>query len=100
MAPPKSLHWLFWEVDPERVDVERDADYVMARIVERGTLKDVEWVLSTYGDDRVHQFFREAGHPELSPRTLSFWRAYFQAKDETWANPGAFRRNSAAPWID
>ena len=100
MVLPKGLHWLFWETDPERVDVEKDANYVIARVVEHGRMDDVDWVLATYGDDRVHRFFKESAHPELSPRTLSFWRAYFRAKDETWASPPAFRKTSSAPWVD
>jgi len=99
MGLPERLHWLFWEVDPWEIDVERHADYVIARIVERGRMEDVDWVLATYGDDRVHRFFRDVGHPELSPRTLSFWRAYFQAKDERWTDTAAWRRSSSVPWI-
>lgn len=99
MALPEKLRWLFWEVDPGEIDVERHADYVIARIVERGRMEDVDWVLATYGEDRVHRFFRDVGHPELSPRTLSFWRAYFQAKDERWADTAAWRKSSSLPWI-
>jgi hypothetical protein len=99
MALPERLHWLFWEVDPREIDVERHAEYVIARIVERGRMEDVDWMLATYGDDRVHRFFRDVGHPELSPRTLSFWRAYFQAKDEQWTDTAAWRRSSSVPWI-
>lgn len=98
MGLSETLHWLFWEVDPGEIDVERHADYVIARIVERGRMVDVDWMLATYGDDRVHRFFSDVGHPELSPRTLSFWRAYFQAKDERWTDRAAWRRSSSVPW--
>lgn len=99
MAVPESLRWLFWELETDELDLERHAAYVIARILERGRMEDVDWVLATYGEARVHGFFRDVGHPELSPRTLSFWRAYFQAKDERWADTAAWRRSSSVPWI-
>ena len=97
---PKAQHWLFWEVDPARLDVDRDADTILARVLEHGRMVDVRWALSAYGRDRIHRFFREVGHPELTPRTIAFWRAFFKAKDETWASPPAWRKSSSAPWID
>jgi len=52
------------------------------------------------GMEGIHRFLRDVGHPELSERTLRFWRAALKAKDETWASPPAWRKSSAAPWID
>lgn len=93
------MHWLFWETNPELVDLDRDANYVIARIAEFGRMTDVDWMRATYGDERIHDFFRHVGHPELSPRTVSFWRAYFHATHEIWASPPAWRTNSSVPWV-
>ena len=49
---------------------------------------------------RYRWVFWDVGHTELSERTLRFWRAALKAKDETWASPPAWRKSSAAPWID
>jgi len=57
-------------------------------------------LLSLYGGDRIHRFFRDVAHPLISERTRTFWRAYFEAEDEQWAKPPAFRMTNAAPWID
>lgn len=46
---PKNRRWLFWEVSPARVDLRRDAHYVMARVLEHGMLDDVRWLVRTYG---------------------------------------------------
>lgn len=98
MRPPGAMRWLFWDVELADIDTRRDADYVLARILEHGTIADVRWVLATYGLERVHRFFREVGHPELSPRTLSFWRAFFKADDEEWAAPPTWRKTSGVLW--
>jgi len=98
MSIPKNMRWLFWEIDPSRIDEQRDANFVIARVLEHGTLADVAWLRRRYGFDRIHAFFRDAGSPELSPRTISFWRAFFRASDESWAKPKSWRKRSAELW--
>lgn len=96
---PRRLAWLFWDADPRRIDLDAHERAIIPRVLERGRLVDVQWLLDTYGRDRVHWFLRDVGHPELSARTISFWRAALAAEDESWADPRASRPISAAPWI-
>ncbi len=84
----------FTELDPDR-----DADAIIARVVEFGTWEDVGWLLRQYGRPRIHQFFRDVGSPEVSDRTVTFWRAVFNAEDERWPRPPTWRRHSSAPWV-
>ena len=98
--PPESVRWLFWNLDFDALDIDREGDAIaiMARILERGRLEDVHWVIETYGMERIHRFFRDVGHPELGRRTICFWRAVFDAEEEPWAGPPDWRQNSSAPW--
>ncbi|HVH46595.1 MAG TPA: hypothetical protein VM925_29845 [Labilithrix sp.] len=98
-AIPASSRWIFWDVDPDAIHLERDAIGVLARVLERGCLDDVKWLIQTYGFERIHAFFRDVWAPEVSDRTRGFWRAFFEAENETWATPQAFRRNSSSLWI-
>jgi hypothetical protein len=98
MRPPNKMSWLFWEQDIRRLHVQRDANYILARILEHGSLEEVRWAMGKYGPERIHRFFREVGHPEMSDRTLRFWRAFFKADDEQWAAPPSWRRDSSIPW--
>jgi hypothetical protein len=100
MAPPEALHWLFWDVEPADLDLEQHAHYILARVLERGRLSDVTWAIGAYGLDTIHAFFRDAAHPELSARTLAFWRALFRAEDTPWRTVPAWRKSSSAPWHD
>lgn len=96
---PRRLAWLFWDADPSQIDLDTHELAVIPRVLERGRLVDVQWLLASYGRDRVHRFLRDIGHQELSARTISFWRATLAAGDEPWADPRASRPISAAPWI-
>ena len=97
---PARLRWVFWDVDASRLETSRSADYIIPRILEHGGIAEVRWLIATYGMDRIHRFLQDVGHPELSARTLGFWRAVLKAEDEVWASPPAWRRSSGGPWID
>ncbi len=97
MAPPDTMHWLFWDIDLKELDVERHADYVLSRVLDRGRIDDVSWALRTYGEARIHAFLRERPHAELSPRTLAFWRAFFR-EEQPWPTRPSSRPVSSAPW--
>jgi len=94
------MKWLFWNMDFERLDAIRDADAVIATVVEFGLHEHVRWLLAFYGRERIHAFFKNVGSAEVSDRTVAFWRAVFHAKKEKWPRPPAWRRSSSAPWID
>ena len=81
-AIPASSRWVFWDADADAdaVDLERDANGVLARVLERGGLDEVKWLIETYGLERIRTFFREVWAPEISERTRGFWRALFEAE--------------------
>jgi hypothetical protein len=97
---PPSLKRVFWNMDFGRLDLRRDADAIIAGVVEFGTLDEVQWLIDRYGLGRIHRFFREVGGPEISDRTVAFWRAVFKAEGEPWPRPPTWRRDSSAPWVD
>ena len=88
----------FWDVAPARLDLERDRDYILARVLEFGRFDDVKWVVRRYGMSAVHEFLRDRGHPELSSRTLAFWRVVLKAKTEPWATSRRSRGTNVARW--
>jgi hypothetical protein len=89
---------LLWNVDFDELDVERDAELILGRVLERGRLVDVRWAVDRYGVERIRRFFRDAPRPELSPRTIRFWRVALGEQEERWPDPPAFRARSNAPW--
>lgn len=75
----------------------RDADFVIPRVLEHGGLAEVRWLVEAVGEDRIHRFLREVGHPELSRPTLALWRAVLRAEEEVWAAPPPWRFRPNAP---
>ncbi len=95
---PAWAAWLFWDVDPAKLDLDRDEGFILPRVLEFGGMAEVRWVLGRYGRDGIRAFLRDVGHPEISSRTLAFWRAALGAEKERWASPPDWRRKSFAPW--
>lgn len=93
------MRWLFPEIYTPRLDLDAQADGILARVLEQGGTSEVRWAVHRYGLARIHRFFRDVGHPDLSPRTIQFWRALLHAPDEEWKSPPAWRKSKIAPWI-
>ncbi|MEI8256145.1 MAG: hypothetical protein WCJ30_10790 [Deltaproteobacteria bacterium] len=69
---PDDVSRLFWDVDPASVDLESHADYVMERIMTRGTLDAMRWLRATYSVERLADFLTRKG-ARLAPRDRAYW---------------------------
>lgn len=72
---PKSLFdaTLFW--DAEVIDIDRHADYVIARVLDFGDEKDLKNLRELYLDDRLIQVIKN--RRALLPITRRLWSVYF-----------------------
>ena len=41
---PTELAWLFWDVDPAQIDLERHRDYILERVMMRGDWFAMRWL--------------------------------------------------------
>lgn len=98
--PPAELKLALWDLDLEQLDLVRDAQSIIARVLENGGAREVRLLVAIYGLERIHEFFREVAHPVVSDRTRRFWRAFFRAQGESWPTLPSWRQSSEAPWID
>lgn len=67
---------LFHDVRAEDIDPEVHAPFVIARVLDRGTLRSVKALLRFYGRERIRRFFREGGAARVSRRTVPLWMAF------------------------
>ncbi|MFM9840220.1 MAG: DUF6922 domain-containing protein [Cyclobacteriaceae bacterium] len=66
---PRLSSSAFWDVDLEKLDVDRYADFTIIRIFERGTSEDIQETLNYYGKTRVVDSLLAAS--SLMPRAMS-----------------------------
>ena len=74
---------LFW--DMEEIDLIKNADFIIARVLDFGDQKDLKKLRDLYQDDRLVEVIRS--RRGLHPMTRRFWSVYFnltqQDKDES-----------------
>ncbi len=71
---PKEWHQYFWEVEPEKVDLEKNDYYVIGRVLEHGNMEAVRKLRRFYGDQRLRQFLLSTYARGLSKRIMRFWQ--------------------------
>ncbi len=70
---PADVERLFWDVEPASVDLRAHGDYVMERVMTRGSLAAMTWLRSTYTADELADFLERRGR-RLAPRDRAYWR--------------------------
>ncbi len=63
---------LFWDVDPATVELDAHADYVMERVMTRGTLEAMRWLRGTYSVAQLADYLRRRGD-RIPPRDRAYW---------------------------
>ncbi|OHA19036.1 MAG: hypothetical protein A3C08_03560 [Candidatus Taylorbacteria bacterium RIFCSPHIGHO2_02_FULL_47_18] len=62
---------LFWDVDPKTIDIEKNARYIIERILDFGDDNEVRWMWNRYNHALIRDVVdRSRG---LFPATRSFW---------------------------
>jgi hypothetical protein len=91
---PAEVALLFWDTDPQRVDLERHRDYVMERVMARGGWVAMRWLRQAYPREALADFVRRKGH-RLAPRERAYWALI--ADVDVPAAPGGARPPWAGP---
>jgi hypothetical protein len=66
---------LFWDIDPNDIDLEKHAAWLARRVLEYGDWPDWQALVRCYGRDRLATIV--TGIRSLHPRALSFCKIWF-----------------------
>lgn len=69
---PDDVARLFWEVDPASINLESHRDYVIERVMTRGTWAAMKWLREAYSTETLADFLRRRGD-RLAPRDAAYW---------------------------
>jgi len=69
---------IFW--DTEDIDLERHADYVIARVLDYGDEKDLKSLRTIYTDEQLIGVIKK--RRGIQPLTAKFWAVYFKIPSE------------------
>lgn len=71
---------LFWDVNPDGVDLQLHRDYVMERVMVRGNWEAMRWLLATYDAPALRAFVEGRGRKVVPPEALAFWALMSDAR--------------------
>ena len=72
----KNLEAVFWDVDTNKLDFEKQSDFIIARILEHGWLDDIKWLLKKYAPGKIRKAICQSR--DLSEKTANFWSIYLK----------------------
>jgi hypothetical protein len=88
---PREVSDLFWDVDPDDIELRLHGDYVMERVMARGGWTAMVWLRRSYGREALADFLQRKAS-RLAPRERAYWS--LMAGIEVPLGPGGAR----PPW--
>ncbi|WP_259070711.1 DUF6922 domain-containing protein [Mucilaginibacter sp. X4EP1] len=78
MNKPTLSKQAFWDVDMSKIDYEKNARYIVEKVIERGKAEDFNNILSFYGFEKVKELALQAN--SLSDISINFCCVLFKVK--------------------
>ena len=63
---------LFWDVDPETIDVKRHARYIIERVLELGEPREVGWLFRQYPIKEIKRVM-DLPRSQISAKSKALW---------------------------
>ena len=62
---------LFWDVDPKKIDLEKNARYIIERVLDFGNDKETQWMYRTFSHILIRDVLERSR--VLQPKTRVLW---------------------------
>lgn len=93
---PERLWVFFHEYDPDQLDLKRDANLVIQRVLEFGDWEEIRWLFTLYGSRRIRKFIHLYGERWLKPVSFNHWRQLLRIR--RW-RPSPFPVSREDVWV-
>ena len=77
---PKFLHRYFWDTEAEKVNPSAVSVYVINRLLDRGSLLSINWVLNNFPREIIKKTIKS--RLDWQKKSINFWAHYFKLKHE------------------
>ena len=68
---PEFLRYYFWDVVFEELAIKTHSILIIKRVLDRGSLRDIRWLVKTYGKDTIKKVVLETR--DIARPTGNFW---------------------------
>lgn len=96
---PPQFYTLFWDTDASKVNPREKPYYVINRLLDKGDLEAVHWVLRTYQKAMIVETLKT--RRDFSFKTANFWAEYLSIpKGEIKCMQEPYRSLRKMLWLD
>lgn len=67
---------LFWDTNPKKIDVKKNAQYIIERVADLGNDKEARWVLDFYNKKLIKKVITKSR--SVRPRTKALWSLFLK----------------------
>lgn len=75
---PKRLQKYFWDVDIDQLNMEKNGDFILKRVLEQGETQDILWLKQKFTLNDFRQVLRK--YRDFSRKTALFWALILNLK--------------------
>ena len=94
---PQFLERYFWDVDFYSLDLQKDAYFIIERILEEGDIKAIKWMLRTFSPKTIKKVLQTS--KKLSKKSANFWAIIFNLpKNKILCLKKSFQKTHKIAW--
>ena len=75
---PKDLYWLFWDTDPQKIEIRTFSKYIIERVLEFGNCQAFRWLQLVFPTKKIIEVLYTSR--ALSKKSKIFWEVWFSLK--------------------
>lgn len=79
---------LFWDVDIQKMNIEKNKKFIIERVLVRGGMSDVKKIFALYDNDNIISAIKESKH--LDKVTHNFCASYFNISKHLMHAPSEY----------
>ena len=94
---PQFLEKYFWDVDFQALNLQKDAYFIIERILEEGDIKAIKWMLRTFPPKTIKKVLQTSR--KLSKKSANFWAIIFNLpKNKILCLKKSFQKTHRIAW--
>jgi Family of unknown function (DUF6922) len=75
-AIPERFSSLFWDTSIDKIHVNRNARYIIEKVLEFGSLESLEWLQRVYKTQKIIDVIHSSRN--LTDKSRNFWKIWFK----------------------
>jgi|SRR3989338_3816968 len=91
--PPKRLQGVLWSVSVDKLDLQKDKNYIINQVLAFGSLTELKWLFKTYAKTIVREIFITHPQKEYTRPAFNYWSNVIFKLENSHLSPNKYVRD-------